>query len=102
MDLSREEIVRDVLERVNDATVAELRRGPRVVFSESGEIGDDQGGLTREMFAEFARGLLEEGTKTRLLQSTQQNRAFPAYYGGQKDPRTPIRCVNFRTSSMRL
>ena len=44
MDLSREAIVRDVLAQVNGATVAQLRRGPRVIFSESGEIGDDQGG----------------------------------------------------------
>jgi hypothetical protein len=77
MNLSREAIVHDVLEQVASATRAQLRRGPKVVFSERGEIGDDQGGLTREMFAAFSREILNEN---RLFQSSESNRAYPAYF----------------------
>ena len=45
MSLSRERLVETVLDSVNNATQAQLRRGPRVDFGADegdGEIGDDQ------------------------------------------------------------
>lgn len=71
-------MVQAVLDSVGGATQAQLRRGPRVTFSDDGEIGDDQGGVTREMFADFARrSAAPEPGMLRLLKVTPANRVQP-------------------------
>lgn len=71
-------MVQSVLDSVNGASQAQLRRGPRVTFSDDGEIGDDQGGVTREMFADFTRRCARpEPGELRLLKVTPANRVQP-------------------------
>lgn len=78
MELSRTALVQSVLDSVDAANQAQLRRGPRVTFSDDGEIGDDQGGVTREMFADFARRCaLPEPGEMRLLKVTPANHVQP-------------------------
>ena len=78
MELKRSTLVQSVLDSVDAASQAQLRRGPRVTFSDDGEIGDDQGGVTREMFAEFARRCaLPDPGEMRLLKVTPANHVQP-------------------------
>ena len=78
MELRRATLVKSVLDTVDAANQAQLRRGPRVTFSDDGEIGDDQGGVTREMFAEFARRCaLPDPGEMQLLKVTPANHVQP-------------------------
>eukprot|EP01048_Picozoa_sp_COSAG05_P012549 COSAG05_NODE_1264_length_5336_cov_17.508497_3_plen_576_part_00 len=81
MTVSRERLVDTVLESVRSASQAELRRGPQVSFGDDqGEIGDDQGGPTREMYSEFARRAVAPDagdTSPSLLRMTSSNRVLP-------------------------
>jgi len=65
-----------VLDGVSAASPTQLQRGSRVVF-DPGEKGIDAGGLTREMYAQFAIGTLELPPRLRLFKETAARNLVP-------------------------
>jgi hypothetical protein len=76
MNVNRDDFVGSVLESVSTATPQQLQRGSRVVF-EDGEKGIDAGGLTREMYAQFAIQTLELPPERRIFRETSTHHLVP-------------------------
>jgi hypothetical protein len=76
MNVNREDFVGSVLDGVSNATPQQLQRGSRVVF-EDGEKGIDAGGLTREMYAQFAIQTLELPKERRIFRETSTHHLVP-------------------------
>ena len=76
MTVNRDDFVNSVLDGVSNASPQKLQRGSRVVF-EDGEKGIDAGGLTREMYAQFAIQTLEMPTEKRVFRETAMKHLVP-------------------------
>ena len=76
MTVNRDDFVNSVLDGVSNASPQKLQRGSRVVF-EDGEKGIDAGGLTREMYAQFAIQTLEMPTEKRVFRETEMKHLVP-------------------------
>ena len=78
--------VNSVLDCMLAATPDQLQRGPRVAFWDEGERGIDAGGLSREMYAQFAAQTLEADPSERLFKMTAANRLQPEPCAFTRDP----------------
>jgi hypothetical protein len=81
MNVNRDDFVGSVLDSVSTATPQQLQRGSRVMFDD-GEKGIDAGGLTREMYAQFAIQTLKLPPERRIFRETSSHHLVP-------EPHTP-------------